>query len=95
MKGWLTAIMRTFEMNPNAGMVGPMFLGADDLITEAGGLIFSDASAWHFATGKTPFHEMYYMRKADYVSAACVVFLRRTYEHVGGIDTQVAAAATC
>ena len=81
--------MRTFKQNPNAGMVGPMFMGKGDLISEAGGLIFSDGSAWHFATGKEPYFEMYYMRRADYISAACVVLLRETYKRAGGFDTQV------
>lgn len=87
-KGWLTAVMQTFETTPNAGIVGPMFMGTNDLITEAGGLIFSDAGAANYARGREPFHEIYFMHKADYISAACVVMLKETYKKIGGFDPQ-------
>ena len=88
MRGWLTAFQQTFEQNPKAGIVGPMFLGDNDLITEAGGLIFNDAGAANYARGREPYHEIYFMRKADYISAACVMFKKDTYKLIGGFDPQ-------
>jgi hypothetical protein len=88
-KGWLAAIMQTFEANPRAGLVGPMFMGDNDVITEAGGLVFNDASAANYARGREPHYDVYFMRRTDYVSAACVVFSRDTYDRVGGFDPQV------
>lgn len=42
-KGWLATIMQTFQRQPQAGIIGPIFMGANDYIQEAGGLVFSDA----------------------------------------------------
>ena len=31
-KGWLTAILETFRLRPKAGMVGPLFLGRNNIV---------------------------------------------------------------
>lgn len=38
--GWLAALLHTFAMKPDAGLVGPLFLGQQNLVTEAGGIVF-------------------------------------------------------
>eukprot|EP00983_Pelagomonas_calceolata_P118669 1160529-Pelagomonas_calceolata.AAC.9 len=40
--GWLSAMLRTFELRPDAGLVGPLFIGSNNQITEAGGIVYSD-----------------------------------------------------
>lgn len=88
-KGWLSAIMLTFDAYPRAGLVGPLFVGEGDLVTEAGGIIFADAAAANYGRGREPHYSMYYMRPADYISAACVVFPKHLYKKIGGFDPQV------
>jgi len=38
--GWLAALLHTFELRPDAGLVGPMFMGSGNRVTEAGGIVF-------------------------------------------------------
>jgi GT2 family glycosyltransferase len=38
--GWLAAMLRTFEMRADAGLVGPLFMGSGNLVTEAGGIVY-------------------------------------------------------
>ena len=84
--------MLTFQAYPRAGLVGPMFVGQGDLVTEAGGIIFGDGSAANYGRGREPHHSLYFMHKADYVSAACVVFPKEVYKAIGGFDPQVGRA---
>ena len=44
-KGWLTALMQTFEQQPHAGSVGPLFIGDGNMVEEAGAIIWKDAGA--------------------------------------------------
>jgi hypothetical protein len=52
-KGWLYSLWSTMEDNKRAGLVGPMMLGDGHLITEAGGVVWKDASAANFGRGAT------------------------------------------
>jgi hypothetical protein len=88
-KGWLSAIMQTFAEQPAAGIVGPVFLGATDLVQEAGGIVFAGAEAANHGRGKALTHRMYYLREVDYISAACIAFRKAVFQKLGGFDSQV------
>lgn len=92
-KGWLTAIMETFRLRPKAGMVGPLFLGRNNIVQEAGGIVFNDASAANYGRGQALNHWLNYLRMVDYISAACVVFRKELFVQLGGFDVRVSTAA--
>ena len=52
-KGWLYAMWSTLEEDKHSGIVGPMMLGDGHLITEAGGVVWRDASAANYGRGVT------------------------------------------
>ncbi len=74
-QGWLWALLSTFsQRNPRrAGLVGPMFLGRNNLVQEGGGWMFTDATGGNYGKGKPLATKVNYLREVDYVSAAAVV----------------------
>lgn len=85
-RGWISALLFTFSAFPNAGMVGPLYIGEGNLITEAGGIVFRDANAANYGRSFSFHHEFLYARKVDYISAACVLIPARVWQKVGGFD---------
>jgi GT2 family glycosyltransferase len=90
--GWLEALLGTFGDLPRAGAVGGKLLFPDGRLQEAGGIVFSDASACHFGrnepnASQPPFDQP---RQVDYVSGALLATPRRLFEQLGGFDPEFA-----
>jgi len=84
--GWLAALLASFKTNFDVGIVGPLFLGKEALVTEAGGIVFHDGNAANYGRQSTTTLDLMYARKVDYISAACVLIERRLYQLVSGFD---------
>jgi GT2 family glycosyltransferase len=86
--GWLTPLLRTFGLFSHVGAVGGKLLFPDGHLQEAGGIIFSDASAYHFGRGEpnamAPLFD--YVRQVDYVSGALMATPRDLFAALGGFD---------
>ena len=90
--GWLEPLVRTFALFPRVGAVGGKLLFPDGRLQEAGGVLFSDASACHFGRGEANamaplFH---YVRQVDYVSGALLGTPRELFAGLGGFDPDFA-----
>lgn len=90
--GWLEPLVRTFTLFPRVGAVGGKLLFPDGRLQEAGGILFSDASACHFGRGEANalaplFH---YVRQVDYVSGALLATPRALFAALGGFDPDFA-----
>jgi GT2 family glycosyltransferase len=72
------------------GMAGPLFLNSTGHVMEAGGVVWADATAANFGRRDSqPRHEHLYARRADYMSAACVLVRRDVFvEEIGGFDAR-------
>ena len=91
--GWLDALLETFDAHPDAGLVGAQLLYPDGRLQEAGGVVFSDGSAWNygrFAGADDP--RFSYLRDADYVSGAAIAIPRTLFLRLGGFDARYAPA---
>ncbi|MFM9059147.1 MAG: glycosyltransferase [Planctomycetaceae bacterium] len=90
--GWLEPLLRTFDLFPSAGAVGGKLLFPDGRLQEAGGILFSDASACHFGRGEAnamaPLFN--YVRQVDYVSGALLATPRPLFASLGGFDPDFA-----
>jgi GT2 family glycosyltransferase/SAM-dependent methyltransferase len=87
--GWLEPLLRTLRDQPSAGVVGGKLIYPNGTLQEAGGVVFSDASAWNFGKTFDPDLPLFsYLREVDYCSGALLATWRWLYEELGGLDTR-------
>jgi GT2 family glycosyltransferase len=91
--GWLDALLRTFDEHANVGLVGAQLCYPDGRLQEAGGVVFSDGSAWNYGRGESPVDCRYaYVRDCDYASGAAIALPRALFESIGGFAREYAPA---
>ena len=91
--GWLENLRETFELEPEAGLVGSKLIYPDGRLQEAGGIIWRDGSGWNrgkFQDAANP--EYNYLREVHYCSAASLMIPKSLFEQVGGFDPKYAPA---
>lgn len=91
--GWLDALLDTFGAWPEAGLVGAQLVYPDGRLQEAGGVVFSDGSAWNYGRFESPDDPRYAsVRDADYCSGAAIMLPTSLFREVGGFDRRYAPA---
>jgi len=91
--GWLEAMLRCFDEEPHAGLVGAKLVYPDGRLQEAGGIVFSDGSGWNFGRFDDPADPRYnFRREADYCSGAAILLWRELFVQFGGFDTRYTPA---
>lgn len=91
--GWLDALIGTFALHPDAGLIGAQLLYPDGRLQEAGGVVFADGSAWNYGKFESPEDPRFaYLRDCDYASGAAIAIPRALFAQFGGFDTRYAPA---
>jgi GT2 family glycosyltransferase/glycosyltransferase involved in cell wall biosynthesis len=91
--GWLDALLRVFDEEPEAGMAGAKLVYPDGRLQEAGGIVFADGSGWNYGRFENPADPRFeFRREADYCSGAAIMIRRDLFEKLGGFDTRYAPA---
>lgn len=91
--GWLEALLTTFERQPDAGVVGARLIYPDGTLQDAGGIIFSDGSAWNLGRELPPELPAFrFLRPVHYCTAAGFATPRALWEQVGGFDERFVPA---
>lgn len=91
--GWLDALLNSFSLFPNAGLIGSKLLYPDGTLQEAGGIIWRDGSAWNYGRNDDPNRPNYtHARQVDYVSGASIAVPAALWAEFGGFDDLFAPA---
>jgi GT2 family glycosyltransferase len=90
--GWLEPLVRVFTDRSDAGAVGGRLLYPDGRLQEAGGVVFSDGSAWKYGYGDpnpeaAPFARF---READYCSGCLLATPRALFQELSAFDSRFA-----
>ncbi|NDP42106.1 MAG: glycosyltransferase [Aromatoleum sp.] len=91
--GWLDALLVTFALRPDAGLVGAKLVYPDGRLQEAGGIVGRDGAARNVGRGEDPHRpEFNYLREVDYCSGACLAITAALFRSLGGFDPRYAPA---
>lgn len=86
--GWLDALIRVFENQPDAGLVGAKLLYPDGKLQDAGGIIWRSGNPWNYGNRDNPWHPKYsYTRQVDYLSGAALMTSREIWNEVGALSS--------
>lgn len=92
-EGWLDALLRVFDEEPEAGLVGAKLVFPDGRLQEAGGIVFADGSGWNYGRFENPADPRFeFRREADYCSGAAIMIRRGLFAKIGGFDMRYAPA---
>jgi GT2 family glycosyltransferase/ubiquinone/menaquinone biosynthesis C-methylase UbiE len=90
---WLDALVETFGLIADAGLVGAKLIYPNGQLQEAGGIIWNDGSGWNYGRHDDPDKpEFCYLREVDYCSGACIMLPKKLFSELGGFDERYAPA---
>jgi GT2 family glycosyltransferase/glycosyltransferase involved in cell wall biosynthesis len=91
--GWLDALMRTFEVEENVGVVGSKLVYPDGTLQEAGGIIWRDGTGLNYGRGGDASDPAFnFVRDVDYCSGACLLVRKEVLDVLGGLDRRYSPA---
>ena len=91
--GWLEALLRCFEEEPDCGLAGAKLVYPDGRLQEAGGIVFNDGSGWNYGRFDDPADPRYnFRREADYCSGAAILVRRDLFLQLGSFDSRYTPA---
>ncbi len=84
---WLSELIATFAMRPDAGLVGAKLVFPYGFVQEAGGIVWDEGKAWNYGKFSDPYRpEVNYLREVDYCSGAAIAIPQSLFHEVGGFD---------
>ena len=92
-ENWLNSLVKLLESDLQIGMAGSCFVYPDGKLQEAGGILWSDGSAWNYGNGKNPAMPEYrYVKEVDYISGASIIIRKSIWEQLNGFDERFSPA---
>ncbi len=91
--GWLAAMLAVMDADARVGVTGSKLIYPDDMLQEAGGIIFSDASGCNYGRRADPTLPYFNLsREVDYCSGASLMIRTALWQQLGGFDERYAPA---
>lgn len=91
--GWLPPLVEILENHQDVSLVGSKLVYPDNTIQEAGGIVFSDGSAWNWGrNGSISADDCNYLKEADYISGASIMLSKKLWDELGGFDERYSPA---
>ena len=85
--GWLDELIGTFGIARDVGLAGSKLINGDGSLQEAGGIFWSDGSAWNFGRNQNPrMPQFNYLKDVDYISGAAIAFPLALWRQLDGFD---------
>ena len=92
-ENWLSSLIDLIESDESIGMVGSKLVYPDGRLQEAGGIVWSDGSAWNYGRMDDPDKCQYnYVKEVDYISGAAIMIRADLWKSIGGFDDRYAPA---
>ena len=92
-ENWLEPLVSLMRKDPSVGMTGSKLVYPDGRLQEAGGILWSDGSAWNYGNRSDPNAPEYnYVKEVDYISGASICIRRELWEEIGGFDERFVPA---
>ena len=92
-ENWLEPLVSLMQKDPSIGMTGSKLVYPDGRLQEAGGILWSDGSAWNYGNRGNPnAPEHNYVKEVDYISGASICIRRELWEEIGGFDERFVPA---
>lgn len=86
--GWLDAMLESFTLFTDAGLIGAKLFYPDGSLQEAGGIVWLDGSAWNYGRDDDPNRPRYcHARRVDYVSGCAIALPIDDWRVLGGFDS--------
>lgn len=92
-ENWLQSLVALMERRLDCGMAGSKLLFADGRLQEAGGIVWSNGTAWNYGRGDDPEKSEYnYVKEVDYISGCSIMIRTELWKRIGGFDKRFAPA---
>lgn len=92
-ENWLEPLVSLMQKDPSIGMTGSKLVYPDGRLQEAGGILWSDGSAWNYGNRSDPNAPEYnYVKEVDYISGASICIRRELWKEIGGFDERFVPA---
>lgn len=91
--GWLDTLVDTVYAEDDIGLVGAKLVSPDGVLSECGGIVFSDGNGWNYGRGAAADDPRYAVRReVDYCSGAALLVRADVFTSLGGFDPRYAPA---
>jgi GT2 family glycosyltransferase len=85
--GAVDALLNIFKLFPDAGIAGAKLIYPNGRLQEAGGVVWSDGSAWNYGRMDHAAAPRYnFVREVDYCSGAALLISAALFKDLGGFD---------
>lgn len=90
---WLKPLVTLMEQDKTIGMTGSKLVYPNQILQEAGGVIWSNGDGWNYGRNDLSDKPEYnYVKEVDYISGAAMMIRSTLWKEIGGFDERFAPA---